>query len=253
MISFEEFFEQSDIFESVTLRDESIIVRLKPSAVEELSEGAYFGDIVKLADKFSKKNSSPVNHKMVKLKSDGLVIYNTNANTGKRKDDKQGVKKHIQYIKMLDWKEVMSGNNDAKPIEKVRMAMLGDIEVRCTCPAFKYYGYEYLADNLGFLYGKAKNAPSKAQGTPAGEITPPIKRNKGNRGTVCKHLYSILNRWTAQVGPITSAYNNDGKPKQGKPKKNNRKPDEKQRKEAPPEEPTDNVEVPDDEGQNTEN
>lgn len=56
----------------------------------------------------------------------------------------------------------------------------GDVTVTCNCPAFLYWGYKYIATQLGYLYGIPK------------ENRRPKRNNVGLRGTVCKHAGRVL-------------------------------------------------------------
>ena len=62
--------------------------------------------------------------------------------------------------------------------EKLDLALDGDVSLFCSCPSFRYNGYMYMADQLA--YG-IKNQ----------ELFPGI-RNPELRGTVCKHLYQLM-------------------------------------------------------------
>jgi hypothetical protein len=245
MISFEDFFEQSNVFESVNVRDDRVIVRLLPERVDELYEMTareiknastifYKDDHPKKGKDKMNDRSKLVKYKFIKLKEDGLLIFNTNSVTGGGENPKRV--KYVQHIKLLEFNEAVSGNEGEKPIDKIRLAMYGDIEVRCNCKSFKYYGFEYIANELGYLHGPAKNIK------PDGDITPPVKRNPDMEGTVCKHLLAIFKRWDAQVGPVTGAFNS-----QQSKRKPDRKPEEEpevEPEEEPREEPENSEEEP---------
>lgn len=62
--------------------------------------------------------------------------------------------------------------------EKLDIALEGNISLFCSCPSFRYNGYMYMADELA--YG-IKNQ----------QLFPGI-RNPDLRGTVCKHLYQLM-------------------------------------------------------------
>ncbi len=53
-----------------------------------------------------------------------------------------------------------------------------DILVDCSCPDFTYGGFAYIATKLGFGIRK--------------EFRAPVERNRALRGSVCKHLVSVL-------------------------------------------------------------
>lgn len=85
---------------------------------------------------------------------------------------------YIQKIKMREFKDI-EGEEDLTVQEKVRLALSGDIEVSCTCPAYRWWGYEYIMTQLD-----ANNGPDQ-------NIFPKI-RNPNLLGTVCKHLKVVL-------------------------------------------------------------
>lgn len=52
----------------------------------------------------------------------------------------------------------------------------GDVHVNCSCPAFLYWGYRYMATQLDYLYGIPR------------ENRRPKRNNVKLEGTVCKHI-----------------------------------------------------------------
>ena len=56
----------------------------------------------------------------------------------------------------------------------------GDIHIRCNCPAQQFWGYNYQATQLKYIYGVPK------------EDRFPIIRNPNLKGTVCKHCDKVL-------------------------------------------------------------
>ena len=71
----------------------------------------------------------------------------------------------------------------------VNLAVFGDLKVYCDDLSFKYYGWQYIAWNLD--YGIEP------------ETRPPVKRNPHLDGTVCKHLYSVLDALPFYLSEIT--------------------------------------------------
>lgn len=62
---------------------------------------------------------------------------------------------------------------------RIDMALRGtELKVNCNCPAFQYWGFKYIAWKKG--YGIEK------------EIRRPKVRNPYQKGTVCKHLYQVM-------------------------------------------------------------
>jgi hypothetical protein len=62
--------------------------------------------------------------------------------------------------------------------EKLDLALGGDISLFCSCPSFRYNGYMYMADQLAY-------------GIKSQQLFPEI-RNPQLQGTVCKHLYQLM-------------------------------------------------------------
>ena len=69
-------------------------------------------------------------------------------------------------------------------------SLRGQLRVRCTCPAFKWWGYWYILGELDSLFGHK---------------TPkfPKIRNPKLKGALCKHLYSVLTVLPANMPEIT--------------------------------------------------
>lgn len=81
-------------------------------------------------------------------------------------------------VKLLDMPDVWD-DEDLTMREKVRLAISGDIQINCTCPAYKYFGYEYILTQLGADAGK-------------GERRFPKVRNPKLQGIMCKHCYATM-------------------------------------------------------------
>jgi len=67
-----------------------------------------------------------------------------------------------------------------------------NIRVHCTCPAFHYWGYKYMAWKRG--YGLEK------------EVRRPVIRNPHEQGYVCKHLYLVLSLYPFWVKSLASKF-----------------------------------------------
>jgi hypothetical protein len=130
-------------------------------------------DILKDIDPRTYKYSKEV--KSVKYKGitkDYVVVFETPSVTANPPTV------YTQRIKLLDYPDV-ENDTDITYKEKVRLAIAGDIEVSCTCPAYKWWGYEYIMTQL-----------SAKEGSPQ-KIFPEI-RNPELQGTVCKHLKVVI-------------------------------------------------------------
>ena len=73
----------------------------------------------------------------------------------------------------------------------------GDVHCRCRCPAATFWGYNYEADALRYLYGIP------------GEKRFPKIRNPNLRGTICKHqdaVFQWIQRNKALIAKMFAAY-----------------------------------------------
>lgn len=66
------------------------------------------------------------------------------------------------------------------------------LEVACTCPAYLYWGFQYISAIDGY-------------GLWIASISPDI-RNPNLQGKVCKHLFRILSNWDAFAAQIANLY-----------------------------------------------
>lgn len=68
-----------------------------------------------------------------------------------------------------------------------------DVFLYCECPAFHWFGYEYIAAQLNYLYG-------------GGQDIAPDQTNPDQRGTVCKHLLSALRALQSNQSSLVSQF-----------------------------------------------
>lgn len=100
-----------------------------------------------------------------------------------------------QDIQMPDWS--VSGGLEEGSIHKLRTELLhglkndAELRVGCQCPAFLYWGYEYINTQFGSIIGTRQ------------KIYPKV-RNPDLEGVVCKHLYRALNLLPFVVGKIAT-------------------------------------------------
>lgn len=89
-------------------------------------------------------------------------------------------------IKLVDYPDVAE-DKDLTVREKVRLAIAGDLQISCTCPAYLYFGYKYILTQLD------------ANETNPEHRFPKIKNPK-LQGVMCKHCYIALSafpfNWT---------------------------------------------------------
>jgi len=99
-----------------------------------------------------------------------LFITPSHTDTGKH---------YIQTVILKDLPTLIEKyKTSVKPIDIVRKAMLGDILIDCTCPAWLYWGFKYKGTKYGYSAEK--------------EIRPPKERNPGLKGSTCKHLDNAM-------------------------------------------------------------
>ncbi len=108
-----------------------------------------------------------------------------------------GTKSGVWYDDVLRWKDLQQQlTNHAKDarlwtkdgqhvdLRKLAKTLLAksDVQVHCSCEAFKYWGPNYILDLSKY---DANAGP--------GENRPPNTRNPKQYGAVCKHLQNVLN------------------------------------------------------------
>lgn len=95
-------------------------------------------------------------------------------------------------FRLVDLPDVID-DPDLTPQEKVRLALDGDINVYCSCPAYRYWGFEYINTQLG-----------SNEGDPQERF--PHVRNPKLTGILCKHIYKAFSvlpmNWTSIASDI---------------------------------------------------
>jgi len=87
-------------------------------------------------------------------------------------------KKYTQLIKLNDLPALIKTYKDTKTAQDiVRLAIKGDIEISCSCPAWSYF-FHYKATKDGYAI-TPENRPAKI-------------KNPKNLGSVCKHADNSL-------------------------------------------------------------
>ena len=88
-------------------------------------------------------------------------------------------KTYQQYVKLLDLNKLIQTNGGVKrPIDIVREALQGDIEVHCTDPSWLYWGFKYIGTQDKYSIDP--------------ETRHPNVRNPKLEGSICKHLDAVL-------------------------------------------------------------
>lgn len=99
-------------------------------------------------------------------KETGEIKYNVTSQS------KAG-KSYTVTFRMHDWKPDMDHLDD-----ELQHAIKGNIEIDCTCPAFLYQGYKYIATMKGSSIDS--------------EVRPPKETNPDRHGFACKHILKAI-------------------------------------------------------------
>lgn len=118
---------------------------------------------------------------------DGIVYYDVRSASGHGS--------YVVKIKLEDFLEAMS-EEDLTPQEVIRLAIDGDIKVHCSCPAYRYWGFEYINTQL-----------DSNEGDPQERF--PIIRNPHLTGILCKHIYKVLQTLPMNWNTIASDVANE--------------------------------------------
>lgn len=90
-------------------------------------------------------------------------------------------------VKDLDRRKI----NRMSPDEVNKIIRNSNLLVNCTCPAYKYWGFKYIATVNGYAINVEQRSPSV--------------RNKELRGYVCKHIYKALQTYPFLTNTIREA------------------------------------------------
>lgn len=112
---------------------------------------------------------------------------------------KAGHTTQFVYVSFDDFWDLYDSNNTAG--DKLSAASLinlvlmhGKLKVFCTCPAWVYGGYKYMATQMDYALGST-------------ELRSPKIRNPKLLGSVCKHAYVVLKALPYQKFGITASLN----------------------------------------------
>lgn len=126
------------------------------------------------------------------ITSGGVLKFETTAITT------DGKSRWEQEIKLLDLDEALEVTklDDMTDRDIIDLAVYGDISVFCSCPSFKWHGYQYLAWQMDYGLRRQTHAPDV--------------RNPERRGTVCKHLYNVFTVMPMHINKIVSDLRKEG-------------------------------------------
>lgn len=111
-------------------------------------------------------------------KEKGEIRYNVTSQT------KAG-KSYTVSFRFKNWHPDMNHLDD-----EIQHSMKGDIEIDCTCPAFEFQGYKYLATLKG--------------GSIEAERRPPDKTNRDRHGFACKHILKAIDSFNQDFDKFRS-------------------------------------------------
>lgn len=128
------------------------------------------------------KTSRPLYTEIVSCKSDVIRTSTSGGGTGYIWD---------QYIRLVGFMQIVDSMPLAQAVESALTER--DVRVSCNCPAFLWYGYSYLATQMGYNYGSP-------------ETIAPTEKNPDGRGRVCKHLLSAFETIKANKTKVTQMF-----------------------------------------------
>lgn len=103
-------------------------------------------------------------------------------------------REYLVKIKLLEYPDI-ANDEDLTVQEKVRLAITGDVAISCSCPAFLYWGFDYIVSQLDSKAG------------PEQTIFPKV-RNPKLLGCMCKHCYKAVNGFGTSWNRIASDIQN---------------------------------------------
>jgi hypothetical protein len=95
------------------------------------------------------------------------------------------------YIQFPEWYEQVDDENITAPEAARLLLWAGNIRVHCPCPAYKYWGYQYIM--------------TQAESAIIPEVRFPHIRNPHLKGVCCKHLNRTIKVLGFHSGSIASA------------------------------------------------
>lgn len=138
--------------------------------IDELTRKDILKDVQTKVKKRASKLDLP---EYIGITKDYIVHMRVNSATGKGS--------YVVKIKLVEYPTI-ADMTDITTAEKVRLSLAGDLAIHCTCPAFKWWGYEYIMTQLDSNSSSVQN------------IYPKI-RNPKLEGTLCKHSYRAFTRF----------------------------------------------------------
>lgn len=139
-------------------------------------------DLVSDVDKWTKDKSRLVRKaRYLGITEDYTVFFRVPSVTAKPSTN------YTVKIKLVDYPDIEE-DKDLTVKEKVRLAIAGDLQISCTCPAYTYFGYKYILTQLDTNEANPEHR------------FPKIKNPK-LQGVMCKHCYVAISafpfNWTS--------------------------------------------------------
>lgn len=149
-------------------------------------------------DEKNQRRSKPVRvPKLVAISDDGVLQFKSESITM----EPGNLEKWDNFVELLDWEEVRK-HDDLNYYEKANLAVFGDLKVSCSCPAFLFWGYEFILSEYDARY--EGEGGEDWEGKTGKEKRPPVIRNPNLDGIVCKHLVAVLQVLTFAVSKVAS-------------------------------------------------
>jgi len=163
-------------------KEESKIIRAEGGILQELT----VTDIRRGTDSASKTRSKTLKSFWKGMTREGIIKFQTTSQTtpGKKWNEK------IELEDLALVFEIPDEGFTAR--DRVRLAFDGDVRVSCDCPAFLYWGWRFLMTQTDAILSPKENRF-------------PSVRNPNLKGSVCKHLESVLRVLPFHISDITTS------------------------------------------------
>src|SRR4030042_4267840 len=137
--------------------------------------------------------SKPIGSHLQEVTEKGIMRWKSDAITT------EGVSYWNQEVVLVDFNDALK-MTDLNFMERANLAVFGDIKVKCSCPAYLYWGYDFITTQLDSNAGKGENRS-------------PNIRNPHLEGVVCKHLVKVLEALPFHINDVAKKMKEIGKPK----------------------------------------
>lgn len=135
--------------------------------IDELTRNDLFQDVESKVKKRSLVLDKPI---YLGVTNNYIVQMQVNSATGSGS--------YLVKIKLVEYPSLIR-EEDITTEEKVRLSLAGDMEIHCSCPAFLYWGYDYITTQVS----------TNVHGT---QYMYPSIRNPKLEGVMCKHCYKAF-------------------------------------------------------------